>query len=86
MDASSSLGFGSVGFIEALYEDFLADPASVPTPWRREFESWGKAPVGASHGAVQARFRERARHPAMVQLAARQMICSACKSRMRCSS
>jgi 2-oxoglutarate dehydrogenase E1 component len=69
MDASSSLGFGSVGFVEALYEDFLADPASVPTPWRREFESWGKAPVGASHGAVQAWFRERARRPAMVQLA-----------------
>ncbi len=29
----------SLGFEEALYESFLRDPASVPTDWRRHFES-----------------------------------------------
>ena len=56
MDASSSLGFGSAAFVEALYEDFLVDPASVPAPWRREFESWAR-PAGDTHDAVQQRFR-----------------------------
>ncbi len=30
---------GNAPFIEALYEDFLKDPASVPEDWRRHFES-----------------------------------------------
>ncbi|WP_372695827.1 2-oxoglutarate dehydrogenase E1 component [Immundisolibacter sp.] len=67
MDASSSLGFGSTAFVEALYEEFIVDPASVPEVWRREFESWGGAPGGAlspTHGAVQQRFRELANKPA----------------------
>ena len=64
MDASSRLGFGSAGFVEALYEDYLVDPSSVPDAWRREFETWAadKAPV--THGAVQRRFRELASRPA----------------------
>ncbi|MFZ5492022.1 MAG: 2-oxoglutarate dehydrogenase E1 component [Pseudomonadota bacterium] len=67
MDASSSLGFGSAGFVEALYEEFLADPTRVPDAWRREFESWGGPPAGRSattHGGVQQRFRELAGRPA----------------------
>ncbi|MDD3651583.1 2-oxoglutarate dehydrogenase E1 component [Immundisolibacter sp.] len=65
MDVSSGLGFGSASFVEALYEEFLADPTRVPEAWRREFESWGAPPAGPaapSHGAVQQRLRELAAH------------------------
>jgi 2-oxoglutarate dehydrogenase E1 component len=63
MDVSSGLGFGSASFVEALYEEFLADPTRVPEAWRREFESWGGPPAGTaalSHAAVQQRLRELA--------------------------
>ncbi|MEE8361248.1 MAG: hypothetical protein V3R71_03790, partial [Gemmatimonadales bacterium] len=29
----------NAGFAQALYEDFLQDPASVPAQWRQLFES-----------------------------------------------
>ena len=63
MDVSSSLGFGSAGFVEALYEDFLVDPASVPDAWRCEFETWAAGKPPATHAAVQQQFRELARRP-----------------------
>ena len=72
MDASSSLGFGSAGFVEALYEEFLADPAGVPDAWRREFESWGGPPAGrpaSTHDGVQQRFRELAGRPTAARAA-----------------
>ncbi|WP_372723185.1 2-oxoglutarate dehydrogenase E1 component [Immundisolibacter sp.] len=72
MDASSSLGFGSAAFVEALYEDFLADTASVPPEWRREFESW-RGPTADSalitHSAVQQRFRDLALKPTVLRTA-----------------
>ena len=37
--ASSFLSGGSMAYIDALYEDFLIDPDSVPADWRSEFES-----------------------------------------------
>ena len=63
MDVSSSLGLGSAGFVEALYEDFLVDPASVPNAWRCEFETWAAGKPPATHAAVQQQFRELARRP-----------------------
>lgn len=69
MDAISSLGFGSAGFVEALYEDFLADPTSVPDAWRREFERWAAGKAPATHAAVQQQFRELARQPRAVLVA-----------------
>ncbi|MGK2941072.1 MAG: 2-oxoglutarate dehydrogenase E1 component [Immundisolibacter sp.] len=72
MDASSSLGFGSAAFVEALYEDFLADSASVSPEWRREFESW-RGPTADSalitHSAVQQRFRDLALKPTVLRTA-----------------
>ena len=70
MDASSGLGFGSAAFVEALYEDFLVDPASVPVPWRREFESWGAPASESTHSAVQQRFRALASRPEPARAAA----------------
>ena len=69
MDASSSLGFGSARFVEALYEDFLADPSSVPDTWRREFETWAAGRTPQTHAAVQRRFQELARAPAAARAA-----------------
>lgn len=38
MQRSSHLAGNNVAYIEALYEEFLADPASVPEQWREYFE------------------------------------------------
>jgi len=42
------------GFAQALYEEFLADPAAVPPEWRRLFESGvkGEAPAAAPKPAA----------------------------------
>ena len=51
---------GNAPFIEALYEDFLKDPGSVPEDWRKRFESLppvnGHPPEQAdhSHQEIQA--------------------------------
>src|SRR5262249_26020523 len=49
------------GFAQALYEDFLRDPASVPPEWRALFESGlkGEAPP-SGNGAPKAANREPA--------------------------
>ena len=39
MQSSSYLDGNSAGYIEALYEDFLVDPLSVPTGWHQYFSS-----------------------------------------------
>jgi 2-oxoglutarate dehydrogenase E1 component len=43
----------NAGFAQALYEDFLRDPASVPAEWRRLFESGvvGEAPPPSGNGS-----------------------------------
>ncbi len=43
----------NAGFAQALYEDFLRDPASVSPEWRRLFESGqvGERPVATGNGA-----------------------------------
>jgi len=53
----------NAGFIEALYESYLNDPASVDADWREYFDS---LPYGASayerpHGPIRARFLRLAR-------------------------
>jgi 2-oxoglutarate dehydrogenase E1 component len=44
----------NAGFAQALYEDFLRDPASVSPEWRRLFESGqvGERPVAKGNGAA----------------------------------
>ncbi|MFC3908866.1 2-oxoglutarate dehydrogenase E1 component [Legionella dresdenensis] len=40
--ASSYLSGGSMAYVDGLYEDFLADPESVPADWRAAFEALPK--------------------------------------------
>ena len=47
----------SLGFIEALYADYLADPASVSADWRRYFQQL----TNGSRGRRRARARRSAR-------------------------
>ena len=47
-------GFGKNDlFIEGLYEDYLANPASVPAEWRAYFDSLPPAP-GAAHDVAHS--------------------------------
>ncbi len=41
--SSAALSGTNAAFIEGLYEDFLADPGSVPADWRRRFEQFARA-------------------------------------------
>ncbi|MGH8138750.1 MAG: 2-oxoglutarate dehydrogenase E1 component [Steroidobacteraceae bacterium] len=53
---------GNAGFLDALYEQYLRDPATVEERWRGYFERLG--PPAASerpHGPIQAEIAERAR-------------------------
>ncbi len=56
---SSHLYGGNAAYLEAFYDAWLDDPASVPEQWRRLFESWPttEAPE-RSHRAVAERFRK----------------------------
>jgi 2-oxoglutarate dehydrogenase E1 component len=55
---------GNAAFLDALYEQYLRDPASVEDKWRRYFESL-PGPKGAerSQGPIEAALAERARQP-----------------------
>ncbi|HEY0685056.1 MAG TPA: 2-oxoglutarate dehydrogenase E1 component [Steroidobacter sp.] len=59
---STPLGAGNAPYIESLYEQFLADPASVEPKWRDYFAGLGKA-GGASdvaHGPIRDALAKRA--------------------------
>lgn len=63
---STSHLFGSnAPFIEELYENYLADPASVPESWRAYFDNLqsqsGAALRDVAHGPVIAAFAEMAK-------------------------
>src|SRR6187397_1695084 len=53
----------NLAFVEALYSDYLRDPASVPEPWRESFaelaqcEAADPARRSASTGQIGPRFR-----------------------------
>ncbi|GFE84131.1 2-oxoglutarate dehydrogenase subunit E1 [Steroidobacter agaridevorans] len=58
---STPLGAGNAPYIESLYEQFLADPASVEPKWRDYFAGLGKG--GASdvaHGPIRDALAKRA--------------------------
>ncbi len=48
MLASSHISGGSAAYVDALYEDYLKDPHSVPSEWQRYF-----AQLPASNGEQQ---------------------------------
>ena len=57
--ATSQLSGGNNAFVESLYEDYLADPAGVPTAWRAYFDSLQSASGGAhdvAHSPIQRGF------------------------------
>ncbi|MGH8328363.1 MAG: 2-oxoglutarate dehydrogenase E1 subunit family protein, partial [Steroidobacteraceae bacterium] len=55
---------GNAAYLDALYEQYLRDPASVEETWRRYFESL-PGPKGAERpqGPIEAALAERARQP-----------------------
>src|SRR5262247_1660933 len=62
--ASTPLSGGNAPYVEALYEQFLADPQSVDTPWREYFQKLRDGSVGEQiHSAVQAGIVQRAGKP-----------------------
>ena len=65
--ASTALAGGNAAFVDAQYEAFLADPASVPAAWQNYFRGIGGsapgAPVDVPHGPVRERLAALARAP-----------------------
>ncbi|MBX3725581.1 MAG: 2-oxoglutarate dehydrogenase E1 component [Xanthomonadales bacterium] len=59
--ASSQLGTGNAAWVDALYEQYLADPASVADAWRRHFESLAVPAGETPHGPIQQALAEGAR-------------------------
>jgi len=60
------LSGGNMAYVDGLYEDFLADPTSVPEAWRETFqkmEQEGGAGPGASHRAMREYFLSQANAP-----------------------
>src|SRR5688500_11414945 len=60
---STPLGAGNAPYIESLYEQFLADPASVEPKWRDYFAGLAKASGAASdvaHGPIRDALAQRA--------------------------
>ncbi|CDZ75887.1 2-oxoglutarate dehydrogenase E1 component [Legionella massiliensis] len=61
--ATSYLSGGSMAYVDALYEDFLADPNSVPADWRAAFEALPTVNGGVkdvSHREIRDYFLENA--------------------------
>jgi 2-oxoglutarate dehydrogenase E1 component len=55
---------GNADFLEALYEQYLRDPASVDARWRGYFERMAPPAAGERpHGPIQAEIAERAKAP-----------------------
>jgi 2-oxoglutarate dehydrogenase E1 component len=55
---------GNADFLDALYEQYLREPASVNARWRAYFEGLGPTPgTERPHAPVKAALIERARHP-----------------------
>jgi 2-oxoglutarate dehydrogenase E1 component len=60
--SSTPLAAGNAPYVEALYEQFLADPNSVEPAWREYFERLGGHAGEVPHGPVVEELTERARH------------------------
>jgi 2-oxoglutarate dehydrogenase E1 component len=51
---------GNADFLDALYEQYLRDPAGVGAPWREYFAKLGPAAIETAHAPVRAAIAERA--------------------------
>jgi 2-oxoglutarate dehydrogenase E1 component len=65
LEATSNLYGANAPYVEQLYEQWLADPASVDASWRTTFEGWqkGGGAKDVAHSAVIAAFERAARNP-----------------------
>ena len=61
MLSSTPLAAGNAPYVEALYELYLADPASVEPKWREYFASFGGAPGEVAHGPLLELLAQRAK-------------------------
>ncbi|MFM1892795.1 MAG: hypothetical protein RLZ44_1872, partial [Pseudomonadota bacterium] len=66
LQASAAYSGGNAAFIEALYEAYLEDPASIPDDWREHFEQLpagaaGPQAVDTPHGPIRANFARLAK-------------------------
>jgi len=59
--ASSPLYSSNAAAVEALYEEFIADPDAVPEGWRRYFRSLGGDQTEVLHSPIRERLIESAR-------------------------
>jgi 2-oxoglutarate dehydrogenase E1 component len=57
---STPLGAGNAPYIESLYEQFLADPASVEPKWRDFFAGLGAGAGDVAHGPIRDALAKRA--------------------------
>jgi len=63
---STPLYGGNADYLEGLYEQYLADPGSVPAQWRSYFDGLGPRPAAEqAHGPVIAGIAARASQPAV---------------------
>src|SRR5476649_683334 len=54
---------GNADYLDALYEQYLREPASVAPQWRQYFDSLGKTTTPERpHGPVRAAIADRAAH------------------------
>jgi 2-oxoglutarate dehydrogenase E1 component len=61
---STPLYGGNADYLEGLYEQYLADPGSVPAQWRSYFDGLGPKPAAErAHGPVIAGIAARATQP-----------------------
>jgi len=65
--ASTPLFGGNASAIEALYEQFLADPDSVPATWRDYFQTLGADDTEVVHSAIRDELLRGARNRRKVQ-------------------
>ncbi len=66
---SSPLAGGNAAYLEQLYEDYLRDPASVASDWRRYFENLPRVDGitrDILHSEIREEFRQLARHAQVV--------------------
>ncbi len=59
--AQTPLFGGNAGAVEALYEQYLSDPAAVPPQWQRYFETLGDKSDEISHAEIQEDLKRTAR-------------------------
>ncbi|BBI60374.1 hypothetical protein HSBAA_16800 [Vreelandella sulfidaeris] len=56
---SSHVSGGNVHYVEALYEQYLADPESVPNEWRSYFDELPRPEGSASHDVPLSPVRDQ---------------------------